>query len=260
MAMAFRRSSIPTLEEVCILVAYQMMTETCTGFALSILLSSNLCHCQTANLINYLLFPIKIFDTAVHVPLTMNEILFGSDDVNDNSTMKMKQFVLSNISNAPKHVSDVVERTGLDSVSCVPLKIRLPWKVLFANIVKDNVCVLGDALHPMTPDLGQGGCSALEDSVVLASCIAEALGTNSTLSGTGKEEGCNSKIEIGLQKYANDRKWRSFGLISMAYIVGWVQEKEGVVMSFLRKLFLARLSIRAVVRMADFDFGKFSTS
>jgi 2-polyprenyl-6-methoxyphenol hydroxylase-like FAD-dependent oxidoreductase len=30
------------------------------------------------------------------------------------------------------------------------------------------VTVCGDALHPMTPNLGQGGCSALEDAVVLA--------------------------------------------------------------------------------------------
>jgi len=27
----------------------------------------------------------------------------------------------------------------------------------------------------MTPDIGQGGCSALEDGVVLARCLAEAL-------------------------------------------------------------------------------------
>lgn len=30
------------------------------------------------------------------------------------------------------------------------------------GIGKGLVTVCGDALHPMTPDMGQGGCSALE--------------------------------------------------------------------------------------------------
>ena len=41
--------------------------------------------------------------------------------------------------------------------------------------------LLGDAAHPMTPDMGQGACQAIEDAVVLADCltrwseVAEAL-------------------------------------------------------------------------------------
>lgn len=32
--------------------------------------------------------------------------------------------------------------------------------------------LLGDAAHPTTPNLGQGGCMAIEDGIVLARCIA----------------------------------------------------------------------------------------
>jgi 2-polyprenyl-6-methoxyphenol hydroxylase-like FAD-dependent oxidoreductase len=36
------------------------------------------------------------------------------------------------------------------------------------------VTLLGDAAHPMTPNLGQGGCQALEDAVVLGDCLRGA--------------------------------------------------------------------------------------
>jgi len=37
-----------------------------------------------------------------------------------------------------------------------------------------RVTLLGDAAHPMTPNLGQGACQAIEDAVVLGRCVKEA--------------------------------------------------------------------------------------
>jgi 2-polyprenyl-6-methoxyphenol hydroxylase-like FAD-dependent oxidoreductase len=36
------------------------------------------------------------------------------------------------------------------------------------------VTLVGDAAHPMRPHLGQGGCQAIEDAAVLATCLAKA--------------------------------------------------------------------------------------
>ena len=38
---------------------------------------------------------------------------------------------------------------------------------------KGRVTLLGDAAHPMTPDLGQGACQAIEDAVALVECLEE---------------------------------------------------------------------------------------
>lgn len=45
----------------------------------------------------------------------------------------------------------------------------------------DRVTLLGDAAHPCTPNLGQGGCMALEDAVALARCLRDAADPASAL-------------------------------------------------------------------------------
>ncbi|KAK4387430.1 Monooxygenase 2 [Sesamum angolense] len=81
-----------------------------------------------------------------------------------------------------------------------------------------------DALHPMTPDIGQGGCSSLEDSIILARCLGEALLAKRTCNDKGKDEDY-VMIEKGLEKYSRERRWRSFSLISKS-ICCWPDTRE----------------------------------
>lgn len=52
-----------------------------------------------------------------------------------------------------------------------------------------NICLLGDAAHAMTPDLGQGGAQAIEDAFYLSNCIKN-----------------NDSIEIAFEQFYNYRK------------------------------------------------------
>ncbi|KAJ8539582.1 hypothetical protein K7X08_013834 [Anisodus acutangulus] len=182
------------------------------------------------------------------------------DEKIEGSPTKMKQFVLSLASNVSKEAYNILERSSLDSLYCAKLKLRAPWDILKRdNIVKNNTCLVGDALHPMTPDIGQGGCSALEDSIVLARCISEAIFLRKSIKVEKLEEGDDelyTRIKVGLEKYAKERRWRIFSLISTSYLVGLAQESNGKVISYLREKFLAQFTIETMLRMGDFNCGK----
>ncbi|GHB16804.1 FAD-dependent urate hydroxylase HpxO [Salinicola rhizosphaerae] len=45
-----------------------------------------------------------------------------------------------------------------------------------ATLIGERAAILGDAAHGMAPDLGQGGCQAMEDAWVLARALDEANG------------------------------------------------------------------------------------
>ncbi len=47
--------------------------------------------------------------------------------------------------------------------------------------VEGYVTLLGDAAHPMTPNLGQGGCQAIEDAVVLADALERSADVQTAL-------------------------------------------------------------------------------
>ncbi|XP_050263373.1 monooxygenase 3-like isoform X1 [Quercus robur] len=199
-------------------------------------------------------------DNGVYWFLTSNE-----DKEREDDPIKMKQFVLSKLGNeyVPDEIKAIVENTELDSIISSPLRYRHPWELLWGNISKENVCVAGDALHPMTPDIGQGGCAALEDGVVLARCLAGALLKEQSEETKGKadrEREEYKRIEMGLKKYAKERRWRSIELISTAYIVGFVQQGDGKVTTFFRDNILAAFLAGLLLKRADFDCGKLSFS
>ncbi len=41
------------------------------------------------------------------------------------------------------------------------------------NWHKENVCLIGDAAHAMTPNMGQGACQAIEDAYILSECLSK---------------------------------------------------------------------------------------
>ncbi|KAH8481149.1 hypothetical protein H0E87_031189 [Populus deltoides] len=111
---------------------------------------------------------------------------------------------------------DVVRHADLSTLTWAPLKFRQPWGIIFGKLSKGNVTVAGDAMHPMTPDLGQGGGSSLEDAVVLGRHIGNSFINNGGLIVPGD-------MAKAIDDYLKERRWRTAFLVTGSYLAGWVQ-------------------------------------
>lgn len=86
-------------------------------------------------------------------------------------------------------IMTVLDATPPESVEQRDLYDRAPE--LRRSWADGNVVLLGDAVHPMMPNLGQGGCQALEDAYVLTEILADTKSTD--------------KIEDALQEFYRKR-------------------------------------------------------
>lgn len=85
-----------------------------------------------------------------------------------------------------------------------------------------RVSLLGDAAHPMTPDLGQGACQAIEDSVVLAQCLHN---TDDSVTG--------------LQEYERRRRRRVSGIVKRSYFQAWIGQQASPLACRFRDFLMA---------------------
>ena len=126
--------------------------------------------------------------------------------------------------------------------------------MILENVSKENITVAGDAMHPMTPDLGQGGCLALEDAVVLGRHIGDLIIRNKMLVA-------GDQVAESLEKYGKERRWRAAGLITCSYLAGWVQQDGSRwLMKFLRDKIFYGSFYKKIFDGTNYDCGKLPTS
>jgi len=64
-------------------------------------------------------------------------------------------------------IKDIITTTPKEQINTAEILDLKPTNIWS----KKNVCLLGDAAHATTPNMGQGACQAIEDAYVLAECI-----------------------------------------------------------------------------------------
>merc|ERR1719149_271379 len=87
-----------------------------------------------------------------------------------------------------------------------PPSVLKPWN-------KGNVALLGDAIHAMMPNLGQGGCQALEDAMIISEEVTQLTSRKEiaeSLSHYRNRRLTRSAAVQGLSRFASDIIIRGF--------------------------------------------------
>lgn len=69
----------------------------------------------------------------------------------------------------PSIVQEIIKTTPANSLHTSVMQDLKPIKKWY----DDFVCLLGDAAHATTPNMGQGACQSIEDAYVLADCLSK---------------------------------------------------------------------------------------
>jgi len=64
-------------------------------------------------------------------------------------------------------VREIIKQTSIKTIHTAIISDLDPIKIWY----KENVCLLGDAAHATTPNMGQGACQAIEDAYILSECL-----------------------------------------------------------------------------------------
>jgi zeaxanthin epoxidase len=113
-------------------------------------------------------------------------------DAQDDPEENLVEYVKSLHEGWSDEVMTVLDATPPDSVEQRDLYDRPPE--LLRSWADGNVVLTGDAVHPMMPNLGQGGCQAIEDAFILTEILANTKNTG--------------QIEQNLQEFYKKRIFR----------------------------------------------------
>lgn len=103
---------------------------------------------------------------------------------------------------------------------------------------RGRVALLGDAIHPMTPDLAQGACQAIVDATTLATCLAAARDSRTAL-----------------REY-QQRRWRNAALTTlMARTMGTMGQWEGRIPCTARDTLTRAIPLSLQLRQFDLILG-----
>jgi 2-polyprenyl-6-methoxyphenol hydroxylase-like FAD-dependent oxidoreductase len=134
-------------------------------------------------------------------------------------------------------VFELIHSTQLTSLVRNEVFDRLPSR----KWGEGPITLIGDAIHPTTPNLGQGGCLAIEDAAVLARCL--------------HQYGAEAGAAFALRKFERLRFARTTAIARYSRIYGAVGQWENRMAVWLRGLVLSSVPSGLIRRWLDGVFS-----
>ena len=136
-------------------------------------------------------------------------------------------------------VRAVIEATPPDTTVRKDVYDRLPGRTW----TRGRVALIGDAIHLMTPDLGQGACQAMVDAVTLADCLTQP-----------------SSLDVALVNYQR-RRWRNAALTTLlARTFGGMGQLDRPLTCGARDALVKAMPLSVQLRQLDLVVGRPPTS
>lgn len=150
-------------------------------------------------------------------------------------------------------VLELIEATPLTSLIRNAVCDRPPSRGWTAGAIT----LLGDAIHPTTPNLGQGGCLAIEDAAVLARCL-DKYGSDAR--SNNKE--IRSRVSAALRRFETARYARTSAIARYSRVYGMVGQWENSLAVQLRDSILSIVPSGAVARFLAgvFNYDAYAVS
>jgi len=102
----------------------------------------------------------------------------------------------------------------------------------------ENVCLIGDAAHATTPNLGQGACQAIEDAYILGKLLDKGIAIGDTF-----------------KEYENLRRKKAHAIVNTSWTVGKMAHIENSFGIWLRNLAMKNLPKSANKKQMDMIFN-----
>ncbi|EHA8590048.1 putative FAD-dependent urate hydroxylase-like [Cocos nucifera] len=192
-------------------------------------------------------------------PSTSFPILYvhdGNPDASKDPKFIM-ELAMQQINDYPARLAEMIEMvksSDPSSLNLTSIRYRSPWHLVFRNFRRGTMTVAGDAMHMMGPFLGQGGCVALEDAVVLARNLAQAMpmGVEGGRVGDGE---LKKRIETALENYVKERKPRVLRLAVQSMLVRISRSSQSKIKRLLSLALLLVFFGGASLGYTRFDCG-----
>lgn len=165
------------------------------------------------------------------VPIGFGEIYWFAvaDAPPDGRDTDVRRDLLARFGSWHEPVKAIIEATPPERILRTDIYDREPIERWHAG----RVVLLGDAAHPMTPNLGQGAGQAIEDAVVLDACLAQA-----------------TTIEDALTRYEQRRVSRANGIVRASRQFGAIAQWSNPIAAWLRDRVMSLAPPSAAVRQA----------
>lgn len=167
---------------------------------------------------------VKISNQKVYWYALINSKNTKSDEV--NLTEMFSEF--------HSDILKIISATGKKQIivsDIIDLKLIYKWQ-------GENVCLIGDAAHATTPNLGQGACQAIEDAYVI-----------------GKLLGSGLSIENTFEDYEKLRRKKAHSIVNTSWTLGKIAHIENRFGVWLRNFAMKSLPKSANKKQLDMIFN-----